>query len=67
MGRERIRLGSARMDAARSLRALGLRIGVLEPGPANSITDVAASASATSRSGATSPSRRPGAASRAPA
>jgi D-aminopeptidase len=29
------------MDAARSLRALGLRIGELEPGPAGSIADVA--------------------------
>ena len=29
------------MDPARSLRALGLRIGELEPGPANSIADVA--------------------------
>jgi D-aminopeptidase len=29
------------MDAARSLRALGLRIGELEPGPMNSIADVA--------------------------
>jgi D-aminopeptidase len=29
------------MDATHSLRALGLRIGALEPGPANSIADVA--------------------------
>ena len=29
------------MDAARSLRALGLRIGELEPGPTGSIADVA--------------------------
>jgi D-aminopeptidase len=29
------------MDAARSLRALGLRIGALEPGPTGSIADVA--------------------------
>ena len=28
------------MDAARSLRALGLRIGELEPGPTGSIADV---------------------------